>query len=212
MSSWTQQKGYPFLTITRDYKTGSITIRQDLYQSYISTQIEPTLWWIPYNFASASSKDFSNTAAKGWLSDTDRSITITKANKLDWKKDGWVIFNKQQTGYYRVLYDNDNYKLITKELFKGNLTKIHLNSRSQLIDDAFNLAKTGRLSYAVVFELISYLKNEREYVPWASAIRGLEFVHRMLAASTRYHYLRVNMSEEPKNCSVLKVDLFSLLL
>lgn len=189
MSSWTQQKGYPFLTITRNYNTGSITVRQDRYQTYVPGQIDPALWWIPFNFASATTNDFLNTSAQQWLSNTDRSITITKSD--EWEVDDWIIFNKQETGYYRVLYDDDNYKLITRELIEGDMTKIHLTSRSQLIDDAFNFAKTGRLDYSVVFELINYLENEREFVPWASAFKGLEFVHRMTAASASYHHLQV---------------------
>lgn len=189
MSSWTQQKGYPFLTVTRNYFTGSISVRQDRYQSYIPAQIDPTLWWIPINLASASSHDFLNTSAQRWLSNTDRSITITQSDEL--RADDWVVFNKQETGYYRVLYDEQNYKLITKELVDGNLTKIHLASRSQLIDDAFNFARIGRLDYSVVFDLINYLENEREFVPWASAFRGLQFVHRMTAASASYHHLQV---------------------
>lgn len=191
MSSWTQQTGYPFLHITRNYDTGSISVRQERYQSYIPAQTDPTLWWIPINFASASTNDFLNTSARRWLSNMDRSIVISQSD--EWSSDDWVIFNKQETGYYRVLYDEENYKLITKELIEGNLTKIHLTSRSQLIDDAFNFARSGRLGYSVVFQLINYLENEREFVPWASAFRGLEFVHRMTAASTSYEHLKVNI-------------------
>lgn len=191
MSSWTQQKGYPFVTVTRNYNTGSITVRQERYQTYIPAQTDPTLWWIPYNFASASTNDFLNTTADRWLSNTDRSVTVSQSNDLD--ADDWIVFNKQETGYYRVLYDEANYKLITRELIDGNLTKIHLTSRSQLIDDAFNFARTGRLDYSVVFELANYLTNEREFVPWASAFRGLEFVHRMAAASVTYHHLQVEI-------------------
>lgn len=189
MSSWTQQKGYPFLTITRNYATGSITVRQERYQSYIPTQTDPALWWIPLTFASASSNDFKNTSVQQWLSNTDRTIVIYGTS--EWTKDDWIVFNKQETGYYRVLYDRENYELITKELVDGDLTKIHLSSRSQLIDDAFNFAQVGRLDYSVVFELISYLTKEREVVPWASAFRGLEYVHKMMAASSTYHHLQV---------------------
>lgn len=200
MSSWTQQKGYPFLTISRNYDIGSITVRQERYQTYIPAQIDPTLWWIPLNFASATTNDFLNTSAKQWLSDEDRSITITQSD--EWRSEDWVIFNKQETGYYRVLYDENNYRLITRELIDGNLTRIHLTSRSQLIDDAFNFARIGRLNYSVVFELINYLKNEREFVPWASAFRGLEFVHRMAAASSTYHQLQVD-----NNFTLLKFEI-----
>ncbi|XP_037049932.1 aminopeptidase N-like [Bradysia coprophila] len=188
MSSWTQQKGYPFLTITRNYDTGSISVRQDRYQSYIPAQMDRSLWWIPLNYASATSYDFTNTTAQRWLSNVDRSTTITQTN--EWTADDWVIFNKRETGYFRVLYDAQNYKIITRELVEGDLSKIHLTSRSQLVDDALNFAKTGRLPYSVVFELIGYLEKEREFVPWASAFRGLEFVHRIMAGSASYEHLR----------------------
>ena len=62
----------------------------------------------------------------------------------------WVIFNVQETGYYRVNYDHNNWKLLTNQL-KADHTKIHINNRAQLIDDALNLAQAGRIWYIIIY-------------------------------------------------------------
>merc|ERR1719192_759391 len=69
-----------------------------------------------------------------------------------------VIFNVQQTGFYRVNYDKKNWKLIAKQL-QRNHTAIHVINRAQILDDAFNLAKSGLLDYEVALSLTSYLNT-----------------------------------------------------
>lgn len=60
------------------------------------------------------------------------------------------------------------------------MKKIHALNRAQLIDDSFSLANVGKLTYTLVFELMSYLKEEHEYEPWYAAARSLKYVGRLL--------------------------------
>ena len=42
------------------------------------------------------------------------------------------------------------------------------------------------LDYETVFNLISYLKHETEYIPWAAALGGLSYVNKMLKRTSAY--------------------------
>jgi len=96
-----------------------------------------------------------------------------------------VVFNVQQTGYYRVNYDKKNWKLIAKQLLKDHQT-IHVINRAQIMDDALNLAKSDMLDYETALSTTGYLSNELEYIPWASALTGLSYINRMLKRTPAY--------------------------
>lgn len=185
-SSWSNQKGYPLLQVTRNYDKNTVTLKQAHYVNPVSlneTAMKPTAsWWIPYNYATSSKPDFNVTTPNGWFSGNIQSTELD----TKWPSNDWVVFNKQQTSYYRVLYDEQNYKLISKQLNTDNFTVIHRLSRSQLIDDAFDFADQGLIKADIIFGLLGYLKRETEYAPWQSANNGLAQLNRLFPASKEY--------------------------
>lgn len=190
MSSWTRQKGFPVIHVNRNYSTGTIDLHQERYFTVKPTTPDSTKWWIPLNFVTGNESDFSSTTAAEWFPGTDATRVITQTNNRTWTNDEYIILNSQSTGYYRVQYDARNYELIAAAL-ESNVNKIHLVNRAQLIDDAFDFAKTGRLSYAIPLNLTSYLEHDLEYVPWTAANRGLTYLNRVLAGSKNYHQFQV---------------------
>lgn len=67
---------------------------------------------------------------------------------------------------------------------KNNSKYIHVLNRAQLIDDSFNLARAGELSYSVPLTLISYLENEDDFIPWYSVKNSMSYlVERMRKCS-----------------------------
>lgn len=92
MSSWTRQKGFPVLTVERNYLSTTVTVSQQRYLSNPSTTQDPTTWWIPYNLATASSANFDETTATHWLSanNLSQNITVIGLNDSD-----WLIVNKR---------------------------------------------------------------------------------------------------------------------
>ncbi|XP_043463932.1 aminopeptidase N-like [Leptopilina heterotoma] len=186
MDTWVTQSGYPVITVTRDYAKKSAKITQQEFFAKKTTTKSEKKWTIPINFVSQTDLDNKNinTEATNWFKSEDDQLDID----LKTNKEHLVIFNKQQTGYYRVNYDKTNWNLIIKYLSesKNNTEKIHKLNRAQLVDDAWNLAKAGLLGYDVALDLTNYLTLETDYFPWYSAIRHLNFLRNQLLHTQNY--------------------------
>lgn len=188
MSSWTRQAGYPLVTVQRSYTSGEVRLTQKRYQSNPDQpQDNVSAWWIPYNVASASNARFNETDAEHWMTPDTEEIVFKHS---DLTASDWLLLNKRQTGYYRVLYDEQNYQLLAAALSR-NLEDIHIASRSQLVDEVFDFARTEKLGYGTVFDVVKYLEHEIEYVPWASALRGLQLVDRIHSGSPNFDKYQV---------------------
>ncbi|KAI8500654.1 Endoplasmic reticulum aminopeptidase 1 [Branchiostoma belcheri] len=104
----------------------------------------------------------------------------------------FVVTGKHhQTGYYRVNYDVNNWQLLAEDLDTANFQNIPTQSRAGLIDDAFNLVRSGHLAPEVALNLSRYLTREREYLPWLAAERAFGYLHMMLANSNSSSDLKV---------------------
>lgn len=68
---------------------------------------------------------------------------------------------------------------------------MHALSRSQLLDDAFNFARTRQLNYAVFLNLTRFLYKDNDYLPWAPANTAFTFLDRMFAGHANHHVFRV---------------------
>lgn len=96
------------------------------------------------------------------------------------------------TGYYRVNYDRANWQMIIKQLNKQNFKDISTINRAQLIDDALNLARAGKLDYTIALDVTSYLAHETEYLPWKAAFNALNYLNDMLIKTQGYDKFRVS--------------------
>lgn len=69
-------------------------------------------------------------------------------------------------GYYRVIYDLNNWNILIKQLYDDSKYNTQLLNRAQIIiDDALNLAKVNKIDYTLVLKLPKYLKNEDDVIP-----------------------------------------------
>lgn len=197
-SSWSRQKGFPVLRVQRN-ANNTVTISQERYFTQNPKTPDNTTWWVPYTIASQQSPSTNNTVPTGWLARNQRSKLVEQTATVKWSANEWVLLNQQQAGYYRVQYDAENYKLLTKELVTGDLTKFHPNSRAQLIDDLSDFTKTNRLPDKLLLDLIKYLKNETQFAPWASASNAITFLTKKLEGTGHYNHFRmvVAASVEP---------------
>ena len=64
-------------------------------------------------------------------------------------------------------------------------------NRAQILDDSFNLAKASLLTYDTVFNLINYIQNESEYIPWDTFLSGISYILVMLRKTPAYEVFKV---------------------
>lgn len=194
--TWSNQKGFPLLKVMRNYSDGSMVLHQEKYDAiWKPNNNESSTWWIPYNFASANNPEFNVTTPFGWLRKNQQKMVIEpKQNELRWTNDDWLIFNRQQTAYYRVLYDDENYDLISKELNDGDLNKIHAINRAQILDDLHDFVKSGRVSPDILCDILIYLKKETSNIPWTTADRVIMDWNRNLQVSNKLRNFRMVMA------------------
>ncbi|XP_032687651.1 aminopeptidase N [Odontomachus brunneus] len=191
MDTWTLQTGFPTVTVTRNYNNNSMTLTQERFllrnsSMTVTTHSEP-LWWIPITYTTEKQLNFNNTQPSKWMN-AERSITM---KDLDVSPSQWILLNVQETGYYRVNYDRTNWQMIIKQLNKQNFKDISTINRAQLIDDALNLARAGKLDYNIAFDVTSYLAHETEYLPWKAAFNALNYLDDMLIKTHGYDKFRL---------------------
>ena len=109
----------------------------------------------------------NQTSPSHWLTPDKVEIEIENL-----EKNKAVIVNIQQTGYYRVNYDNENWNLIISALQDGT-NSINRINRGQIFNDLFNLAKTGHVSYNLALDSTKYLFSETDYIPWKAGLISL---------------------------------------
>ena len=59
------------------------------------------------------------------------------------------------------------------------------------MDDALNLARAGKLDYTIALDVVDYLHNEEDYIPWVSALNALSFLNRKLISEEDHVHFKV---------------------
>lgn len=96
-------------------------------------------------------------------------------------------------GLFRVLYDTRNWMGIISTL--NNPTKyktLPVLNRVQLIYDSLSFSHVGDMDYVITFQLLKYLKHEKEYAPWWAALRGLSPINNLLKRTPKYVVFQVS--------------------
>nr|AAX39863.1 aminopeptidase N1 [Trichoplusia ni] len=172
--TWTSKAGHPLLTVTVG-NDGTMKVTQERFGLTPVTTFEGT-WQIPITWTSQGNVDFYDLKPSRILTGTSTTIDVGTNQR------GWLIFNKQQTGFYRVDYDPITWAHNTMALRNAEVRKdIHVYNRAQIVDDVFLLARSERMTYRQAFNILSFLEFEDEYAPWIAAIAGFNFAVRRLA-------------------------------
>ncbi|KAF2365599.1 Peptidase M1 membrane alanine aminopeptidase N-terminal [Trinorchestia longiramus] len=192
MNTWTLQPGYPVLYVNRP-DNSTATISQKHFQFDMSDATgeedeytdEDLRWWIPITFTDQRYPSFEHTRPRTWLRPQDDELSVTGLPSLD----KWVVFNLQQTGYFRVNYDLGNWHLLLVQLLTDH-TALPPTHRAQILDDALNLARAGVVPYHVALNMTRYLRQEGVQVPWQAAFSNFKYLHTMLRSSPIYGALK----------------------
>ncbi|XP_076397777.1 aminopeptidase N-like [Megachile rotundata] len=171
MNTWIKQKRYPLVTVERNYSTGDVTFEQEDYvfvhvhenepNNLLKDNNETYQWWVPITYTTGSNLNFEDTRTMNWLR-PDEVLTVEGIDPED-----WIIVNKKQSGYYRVNYDETNWRKIARYLRSENFTNIHVLTRAQIMSDITDLVMFNRVERSVFLDLVLYMKQEEDFPPWS---------------------------------------------
>ncbi|XP_072241404.1 aminopeptidase N-like [Leuresthes tenuis] len=176
MNTWVLQMGFPVVTI--DTSTGVVSQQHFLLDPDSEVTAPSPFnyeWIVPIKWMKTGTIQDAR-----WLQQKSATINEMRAQGAD-----WVLANLNVVGYYRVNYDQANWdKLLTA--LSSNHSAIPVINRAQLVDDAFNLARARIIPTVMALKTTKYLNNEREFMPWESAIDNLNFFYLMFDRSEVY--------------------------
>lgn len=163
MDPWTKQLGYPLLKAKKINNT-HISVTQERFKLLKTGKEEEKYshpkwgfkWDVPVWYQIAGSPAIE----MKWMKKNEELII---------KSDKPIILNAESNGFYRAGYTDEMWKEIIF-MMKENHEQFLPQTRVRLIDDSFAQARAGVLNYSVPFQLITYLKNEKDYLPWTGTI------------------------------------------
>ncbi|KAI5749139.1 hypothetical protein M8J76_004903 [Diaphorina citri] len=213
MDTYTRQMGFPIITVK---KSGDqVTFTQQRYLSNPNASYNPDdspykyLWDVYITMFTSS--DPSHTLHT-WLYRNMSEAKISVPTDTT-----WIKVNRNQVGYFRVNYEKEMWDALTQQLIKDP-TVLDARDRSNLLDDAFNLAESQMIEYSTTFNLMKYMSKEDHFVPWTVVYNKLSRLDDKLYSTEGHEdfklYIRCllkdKLSEETwkvENKSYLEVNL-----
>jgi aminopeptidase N len=172
MDTWTLQSDYPIVKVTRNYTTNEVFFEQEKFTKKSESSDENMLWWIPITYTSESEANFDDLIPKYWLNEKFLRIQVPVDNTQ------WLIVNLQRTGFFRVNYDAENWKLISNFLNDPiNYKIIPKSNRYQLINDILALIDSGHVTYTVFLDMTKYLIFEDDLDVWGIYFDEITKIH-----------------------------------
>ncbi|XP_038058557.1 aminopeptidase N-like [Patiria miniata] len=144
MDTWTLQRGYPLITLTR---TGNSIVATQRIFLQINKTIEDDgfgdlgyKWYVPLTYVYESGPgDQYEKPQQVWMEPSDDYTYFDLPD--DAKADDWYLANAKMTGFYRVNYEDDNWqRLLDQAAMDPDV--FSEENKVGLIKDSFNLAKT----------------------------------------------------------------------
>lgn len=169
MTLYTEQAGFPLISATRD--GARIKVSQRRFFTENSTTENTQRWLVPITVAT-SEAEFQNTQSRlTLLTPTAQDVPITIGENAP-----YYVLNVQAFNFHRVNYDLENWEAIKKALKSENFGGIHRLNRAQIVDDLFQLARAGYLSYDFIFDIVNYIKDETDLNPWLAFLNGMNYL------------------------------------
>ncbi|XP_041031285.1 aminopeptidase N-like [Carcharodon carcharias] len=189
MSRWTRQMGFPVVTI--DTKSGHVSQKHFLLDPN-STVTRPSkynyTWIVPITWMKRNSAPQTD-----WLLNSQGLFPIMNPSG-----DEWILANINVTGYYRVNYDEENWKKLVNHLLI-NHTDLPVINRAQIMADSFNLARAKYRNTTAALETTRYLSKELEYIPWEAALENLAYFQLMFDRNDVFGPMRDYMRQQVEN-------------
>ncbi|CAL8350993.1 unnamed protein product [Merluccius merluccius] len=186
MNRWVLQMGFPVVTV--DTRTGLISQKHFLLDpKAVVDRPSPYnyTWFVPIKWMKTGVEQ-----EQFWLlKKTEVQSRVIVAG------DEWVLANTNVSGYFRVNYDLQNWERLL-HLLHSDHQAIPIINRAQLLDDAFSLARAKVINTTLALRITSYLSNERDYIPWNSALNNLNYYILMFDRSDVYGPLQAYIRKQ----------------
>ncbi|NXH18874.1 AMPE aminopeptidase, partial [Bucco capensis] len=175
LDTWTRQMGYPVLEMGNN---SVFTQKRFLLDPNANASHPPSelgyKWNIPVKWGLGNYTFYNASDSAG--------ITIPSP------PNSFVTINPDHIGFYRVNYDSQNWAMLSTNLVNNHKT-FSAAYRAGFLDDAFSLARSGLVNYAVPLQLTKYLTNETDYLPWHRVIASVSYLASMLEDDTSLYPL-----------------------
>ncbi|KAL4239647.1 hypothetical protein ACF0H5_000454 [Mactra antiquata] len=193
MDTWTLQMGFPYINITLQ-STGPTTTRVTATQTRFLADknmvydVEESpfryKWYVQLDYI------INNQYTSKWMTKDQETVTFDIDVDMS-QADVMIKFNVNDTGFYRVNYPDSIWRRFANILnVQGPSAIPYPADRAGLVDDAFNMARGGYLSYGVALEMTNYLNQEYHYLPWNTAYKGITYIKKMFMRSGKFNSLR----------------------
>ncbi|XWS70218.1 hypothetical protein CRYUN_Cryun03dG0029700 [Craigia yunnanensis] len=174
MNSWTKQKGYPVVSVKMKSQTLEIEQSQFLY----SGSRGDGQWIIPMTFCCGKydgrksfllEKKSETYDINGFFSDTHKSSDPAHS---------WIKFNVEQTGFFRVKYDEG---LAAKLRCAIENKYLSVTDRLGILDDSFALCTACQMSLTSLLTFMGAYREELEHTVLSNLIKITDKVGRIVA-------------------------------
>ncbi|EEF46103.1 puromycin-sensitive aminopeptidase, putative [Ricinus communis] len=172
MNSWTRQKGYP--VISAKLKDQKLEFEQSQFLS--SGSHGDGQWIVPITLCCGSYD-----VHKNFLLQAKSETLDVKLFSLVENQNAWLKLNVNQTGFYRVKYDDDLAARLRYAIEKKHLSE---TDRYGILDDSFALCMARHQSFTSLFTLMNAYREELEYTVLSNLITISYKVIRIAADAT----------------------------
>ncbi|XP_056602424.1 leucyl-cystinyl aminopeptidase isoform X1 [Triplophysa dalaica] len=179
MNTWTVQKGFPLVTVTRNGTQVTLTQEHFLLNAEIAPTHDSSLWHIPLTYVNDSCSTLSSCKQVFYLK--EKTATLKLPDQVKWLK-----FNYKSDGFYIVNYDDKGWEALIEAL-RNDIKVLTYKDRASLINNVFALSRLGKVPFRLVLNLMDYIKNETETAPLTEALIQLNQIFRLLDKRSELH-------------------------
>ncbi|KAJ3683358.1 hypothetical protein LUZ60_013585 [Juncus effusus] len=169
MSSWTKQQGYP--VIFANLKSTELQINQEQFLSDGSPGTGT--WIVPVTLTCSSNE----TKKKFILKSKSDKFDVKDVIENEHNETFWIKLNADQTGFYRVKYD-DQLSDGLRYAIKAN--KLPLTDKFGIINDAFALSMACKESLSSLITLLKAYADESDFTVLSQIINASLSVARVV--------------------------------
>ncbi|ESP00395.1 hypothetical protein LOTGIDRAFT_140794 [Lottia gigantea] len=193
MDPWVTQANYPVVNVAIEGGRYRLTQKRFLIgttdqEAENDTALYDYKWPIPITYTTNKDQNFTEDRANVIMMNGNGDPEYINVDPSDTE---WIILNLQQHGFYRVNYEESNWRALINQL-KTDHTVISNINKAQIINDAANNAKAGLLDPLIALETLEYLVDETDYLPWRAFSREMNYVESMLLRTELYSSFSVS--------------------